>query len=105
MASSLTHFSSSAARVGRHTSQRTTKLDAHPVGLRTNVARLVVRAEASEAAKPSKAKAKDEPPAPWTPPKLDPSTPSPIFGGSTGGLLRKAQVKPIHLLPVDPTLR
>lgn len=28
----------------------------------------------------------------WTPPQLDPSTPSPIFGGSTGGLLRKAQV-------------
>jgi hypothetical protein len=31
-------------------------------------------------------------PAPWSPPKLDPNTPSPIFGGSTGGLLRKAQV-------------
>lgn len=28
----------------------------------------------------------------FTPPKLDPSWPSPIFGGSTGGLLRKAQV-------------
>ena len=31
--------------------------------------------------------------APWTAPKLDPNTPSPIFGGSTGGLLRKAQVR------------
>ena len=30
--------------------------------------------------------------APWKPPTLDPNTPSPIFGGSTGGLLRKAQV-------------
>lgn len=30
--------------------------------------------------------------APWKPPTLDPATPSPIFGGSTGGLLRKAQV-------------
>ena len=29
---------------------------------------------------------------PWSPPKLNPNTPSPIFGGSTGGLLRKAQV-------------
>ena len=28
----------------------------------------------------------------WTAPALDPSWPSPIFGGSTGGLLRKAQV-------------
>ena len=31
--------------------------------------------------------------APWSPPKLNPNTPSPIFGGSTGGLLRKAQVR------------
>lgn len=29
---------------------------------------------------------------PFKAPALDPSTPSPIFGGSTGGLLRKAQV-------------
>ena len=27
------------------------------------------------------------------PPQLNPNTPSPIFGGSTGGLLRKAQVR------------
>lgn len=31
--------------------------------------------------------------APFKAPALDPSTPSPIFGGSTGGLLRKAQVR------------
>jgi len=31
-------------------------------------------------------------PAAFVPPTLDPNTPSPIFGGSTGGLLRKAQV-------------
>eukprot|EP00887_Chlorella_sp_A99_P006854 scaffold2.g6854.t1 len=35
-------------------------------------------------------------PAPWSPPKLDPSTPSPLFGGSTGGLLRQAQVEEFH---------
>lgn len=29
----------------------------------------------------------------WTVPTLNPDTPSPIFGGSTGGLLRKAQVR------------
>jgi photosystem I subunit II len=28
----------------------------------------------------------------FTPPALNPDTPSPIFGGSTGGLLKKAQV-------------
>jgi hypothetical protein len=47
---------------------------------------VVVRAEegtatAAPAAKPV-----------WTVPTLDPDTPAPIFGGSTGGLLRKAQV-------------
>ncbi len=36
---------------------------------------------------------------PFTPPSLDPSTPAPIFGGSTGGLLRKAQV--CDLLPLS----
>lgn len=36
---------------------------------------------------------KEEEPKPFKAPALDPSTPSPIFGGSTGGLLRKAQVR------------
>merc|ERR1712072_592984 len=36
--------------------------------------------------------------APWTAPKLDPNTPSPIFGGSTGGLLRKAQVEEFYVI-------
>ena len=49
-------------------------------------ASVVVRAEAAEAA------AVKEAPAAWVAPTLDPNTPSPIFGGSTGGLLRKAQV-------------
>ena len=48
---------------------------------------VLVRAEEGKAAAPPAAKA------PWTPPTLDSSTPSPIFGGSTGGLLRKAQVR------------
>jgi hypothetical protein len=57
------------------------------------VARLssvVVRA--SEAAAPAAPKGKAAPKAPWVQPTLDENTPSPIFGGSTGGLLRKAQV-------------
>merc|ERR1711904_658475 len=36
--------------------------------------------------------------APWTPPTLDQNTPSPIFGGSTGGLLRKAQVEEFYVI-------
>lgn len=36
--------------------------------------------------------------APWSAPKLDPNTPSPIFGGSTGGLLRKAQVEEFYVI-------
>ena len=32
-------------------------------------------------------------PASFSAPTLNPDTPSPIFGGSTGGLLRKAQVR------------
>jgi len=39
--------------------------------------------------------------APWTAPKLDPTTPSPIFGGSTGGLLRKAQVEEFYVITWD----
>ena len=38
--------------------------------------------------------------APWKPPTLNPDTPSPIFGGSTGGLLRKAQVQLLYLVRV-----
>mgnify|MGYP002039468512 FL=1 len=51
---------------------------------------LTVRAADAAPAKAEKAEEK-----PWSPPKLNPNTPSPIFGGSTGGLLRKAQVRVI----------
>ncbi|CAG9461779.1 unnamed protein product [Pedinophyceae sp. YPF-701] len=52
---------------------------------------VVVRAEGEAPA------AKKEAPAPWTPPALDPNAPAPIFGGSTGGLLRKAQVEEFYV--------
>ncbi|KAM1943833.1 hypothetical protein ACFX15_012122 [Malus domestica] len=39
-----------------------------------------------------------EAPAGFTPPELDPTTPSPIFGGSTGGLLRKAQEEEFYVI-------
>merc|ERR1719498_969976 len=58
---------------------------------------LVVRAaEAEKKAAPAKKKKKEE--KPWTVPVLDPNTPSPIFGGSTGGLLRKAQVEEFYVI-------
>lgn len=41
---------------------------------------------------------KVEAPVGFTPPQLDPNTPSPIFGGSTGGLLRKAQVEEFYVI-------
>jgi photosystem I subunit 2 len=34
----------------------------------------------------------------WQAPMLDPNTSSPIFGGSTGGLLRKAQVEEFYVI-------
>ncbi|KAF5752280.1 photosystem I reaction center subunit II chloroplastic [Tripterygium wilfordii] len=39
-----------------------------------------------------------EAPVGFTPPELDPTTPSPIFAGSTGGLLRKAQVEEFYVI-------
>ncbi|GMJ01869.1 photosystem I subunit D-2 [Hibiscus trionum] len=39
-----------------------------------------------------------EAPVGFTPPELDPNTPSPIFGGSTGGLLCKAQVEEFYVI-------
>merc|ERR1719460_444965 len=62
---------------------------------------LVVRAaEAEKKAAPAKKKKKKEE-KPWTVPVLDPNTPSPIFGGSTGGLLRKAQVEEFYVITWD----
>ena len=53
---------------------------------------MAVRAEDAKAEAP-----KAEKPA-WVQPTLDPNTPSPIFGGSTGGLLRKAQVEEFYVI-------
>ncbi|XWS39320.1 hypothetical protein CRYUN_Cryun18bG0041500 [Craigia yunnanensis] len=54
-----------------------------------------IKAEAAEET------ATKEAPVGFTPPELDPSTPSPIFGGSTGGLLRKAQVEEFYVITWD----
>eukprot|EP00803_Ostreobium_quekettii_P011254 evm.model.scf_2464.1 EVM.evm.TU.scf_2464.1 scf_2464:5676-7483(-) len=66
---------------------------------RVGASRLAVRsaAEGTAEAKPKPApKARS-----FNPPKLDPNTPSPIFGGSTGGLLRKAQVEEFYVITWD----
>ncbi|XP_010522735.1 PREDICTED: photosystem I reaction center subunit II-2, chloroplastic [Tarenaya hassleriana] len=55
------------------------------------------KAESSAAAAAAPA-AKEEAPVGFTPPQLDPNTPSPIFAGSTGGLLRKAQVEEFYVI-------
>ncbi|KAL2244041.1 photosystem I reaction center subunit II, chloroplastic-like [Sesamum indicum] len=57
-----------------------------------------IRAMAEEAPAATK---EPEAPAGFTPPELDPNTPSPIFGGSTGGLLRKAQVEEFYVITWD----
>ncbi|KAL3507906.1 hypothetical protein ACH5RR_033288 [Cinchona calisaya] len=45
-----------------------------------------------------RAMAEEAAPVGFTPPQLDPNTPSPIFAGSTGGLLRKAQVEEFYVI-------
>ncbi|KAJ0666062.1 putative photosystem I PsaD, photosystem I, reaction centre subunit PsaD superfamily [Helianthus annuus] len=54
-------------------------------------------AEGSPTPTPTPAPVK-EAPVGFTPPELDPNTPSPIFAGSTGGLLRKAQVEEFYVI-------
>ena len=44
------------------------------------------------------AKAEKAEKAPWTEPTLDPNTPAPIFGGSTGGLLSKASEEEFYVI-------
>merc|ERR1712118_514521 len=78
------------------------------VGARANQRQRVVRVFAEKpvkaekpvpAKKPAPKKKKEV--EPWVQPTLDPSTPSPIFGGSTGGLLRKAQVEEFYVITWD----
>lgn len=55
-----------------------------------NGARVTMMAAAS--------KAEEAAPKGFTPPTLNADTPAPIFGGSTGGLLRKAQVEEFYVI-------
>jgi len=72
-------------------------------GVRTHNRRVarshrVVRVAAESVPEKKAAPKKKKEPEPWVQPQLDPSTPSPIFGGSTGGLLRKAQVEEFYVI-------
>ncbi|KAL2530547.1 Photosystem I reaction center subunit II-2 [Forsythia ovata] len=67
-----------------------------PKPLKSAVAHRLVRAMAEEVS--ATKEAVKEAPVGFTPPELDPNTPSPIFGGSTGGLLRKAQVEEFYVI-------
>lgn len=79
--------------VARTTQQVAARKAQRPAVSRSTV--VVVRA--TDAAAPPAA-AKKAAPKPWTQPTLDDNTPSPIFGGSTGGLLRKAQVEEFYVI-------
>ncbi|XP_057736626.1 photosystem I reaction center subunit II, chloroplastic-like [Arachis stenosperma] len=72
----------------------TPKLNLRFPSVRASAAEEKVEAAAAE-------KEKEEAPVGFTPPELDPNTPSPIFGGSTGGLLRKAQVEEFYVITWD----
>jgi len=99
MAASLLQSQCAAVRVAPSASLRSGFAGKKVAASRSS---LTVRAADVDAAKAAPAappvkKEKPEPP-PWSAPKLNPNTPSPIFGGSTGGLLRKAQVEEFYVL-------
>lgn len=70
----------------------------HGIQLRLPRPACRVRMAAEIPAPAPKEEEKEEAPKGFTPPTLNPDTPSPIFGGSTGGLLRKAQVEEFYVI-------
>ncbi|EOX94742.1 hypothetical protein QUC31_004662 [Theobroma cacao] len=70
---------------------------ATPKSLNLSMAHSTIRAAAAD----QEAATKEEAPVGFTPPELDPNTPSPMFSGSTGGLLRKAQVEEFYVITWD----
>ncbi|KAG7996384.1 hypothetical protein I3843_01G156100 [Carya illinoinensis] len=93
--------SKSGDRVSVPWKQSSTLSFTSPKQLKFCVSQRTIKAAAGEAAEaPAEAPAKAAPVG-FTPPELDPSTPSPIFAGSTGGLLRKAQVEEFYVITWD----
>jgi hypothetical protein len=62
-----------------------------------NGARVMMTAAEGAAPEETAAPAAEAPKG-FTPPTLNADTPAPIFGGSTGGLLRKAQVEEFYVI-------
>ncbi|KAM6545434.1 hypothetical protein CsatB_026170 [Cannabis sativa] len=81
--STTTSFIATPLKLSHHASSRSVR---------------VMAADEKTSTEAAPAPAKKEAPVGFTPPELDPSTPSPIFGGSTGGLLRKAQVEEFYVI-------
>jgi hypothetical protein len=77
-----------ASSCARGASLRLSGLQGQKLAVVCNGSR-VVMADATKAA---------EAPKGFTPPTLNADTPAPIFGGSTGGLLRKAQVEEFYVI-------
>jgi photosystem I subunit 2 len=92
VALSATQASSNAA-VSRSVSLRLSGLQGQKLAAVCNGAR-VMMADAAKGAPDVTAEA----PKGFTPPTLNADTPAPIFGGSTGGLLRKAQVEEFYVI-------
>lgn len=95
-----------AQAFARSTTNVKSQLRSGRVSARQGAARVpghrVVRVEAQEGQaseeKAQKAEKTEKEQKKFTPPELDPNTPSPIFGGSTGGLLRMAQVEEFYVI-------
>ncbi|XP_024379481.1 photosystem I reaction center subunit II [Physcomitrium patens] len=83
--------SSGAAVSTRGVSLRVSSLQGQRLVAVCNSHRVVAKAAAAP-------DAAAEAPKGFTPPTLNADTPAPIFGGSTGGLLRKAQVEEFYVI-------
>ncbi|XP_021718341.1 photosystem I reaction center subunit II, chloroplastic [Chenopodium quinoa] len=101
MATQATLFSPSSLSSAKTIDPRLTSSFKQPSALSfasKPASRLSIRAAAAEGKAAETTETAAEAPKGFTPPELDPNTPSPIFAGSTGGLLRKAQVEEFYVI-------
>ncbi|XP_044486798.1 photosystem I reaction center subunit II, chloroplastic-like [Mangifera indica] len=87
-----------AALSAAKSSHRATVPWKQPSSLSSRPLKTVPRSIRAMAEETTETPTKEAAPVGFTPPELDPNTPSPIFGGSTGGLLRKAQVEEFYVI-------
>merc|ERR1711871_1796804 len=84
-----------ATYAGRAQAVRSVRAATRRAARNQRVVRVFAETDQAVPAKKEPAKKEKEP---WSEPTLDPTTPSPIFGGSTGGLLRKAQTEEFYVI-------